>query len=47
MAYLVRGLLLFVPLLVGGSLGLVGLALLLAESLPLLAELLADLAWDC
>jgi hypothetical protein len=42
-AYLVSGLLLFVPLLVGGSLGLVRGTLLLGQSLPLLAELLADL----
>jgi hypothetical protein len=42
--YLVSGLLLFVPLLVGGGLGLVRLALLLAQGLPLLAEHLADLA---
>jgi hypothetical protein len=44
-AYLVSGLLLFVPLLVGGSLGLVRGTLLLGQSLPLLAELLADLTW--
>jgi hypothetical protein len=41
--YLVSGLLLLVTLLVGGSLGLVRRTLLLGQSLPLLAELLADL----
>jgi hypothetical protein len=41
--YLISGLLLFVPLLVSGSLGLVRGTLLLGQSLPLLAELLADL----
>ena len=42
----VGSLLLFVPLLVSGGLGLVGSLLLLVELLPLLAELLADLACD-
>lgn len=41
--YLVSGLLLLVALLVGSGLGLVRLALLLGESLPLLTEQLADL----
>ena len=40
----VGGLLLLVTLLVGGSLGLVGLLLLLVQALPLLTEKLADLA---
>jgi len=41
----VGGLLLLVTLLVGLGLGVVGLLLLVAEGLPLLTELLADLAW--
>jgi hypothetical protein len=44
-SYLVSSLLLLVTLLVGGSLGLVRSALLLGQSLPLLTELLADLAY--
>ena len=42
----VGGLLLLVTLLVSGSLGLVGLLLLLVQALPLLAEKLADLAYE-
>lgn len=42
----VGGLLLLVALLVGLGLGIVGLLLLVAEVLPLLTELLADLACD-
>jgi hypothetical protein len=41
--YLVGGFLFLVALLVGGSLGLVRCTLLLGQSLPLLAELLANL----
>jgi hypothetical protein len=41
----VGGLLLLVPLLVGGSLGFIRSLLLLAESLPLLTEDFADLAY--
>ena len=41
-AYGIGCLLLLVPLLVSGSLGLVGLALLVVEGLPLLAEHLAN-----
>jgi hypothetical protein len=41
----VGGLLLLVTLLVGLGLGVVGLLLLVVEGLPLLTELLADLAW--
>jgi hypothetical protein len=41
----VGSLLLLVTLLVGLGLGIVGLLLLVAEGLPLLTELLADLAW--
>lgn len=41
----VGSLLLLVTLLVGLGLGVVGLLLLVAEGLPLLTELLADLAW--
>jgi hypothetical protein len=41
----VGGLLLLVPLLVGGSLGFIGSLLLLAESLPLLTEDFANLAY--
>lgn len=44
MSYVIRLLLIFVPLLVGGGLGLVRCALLVAESLPPLTEDLADLA---
>jgi hypothetical protein len=40
----VGGLLLLIPLLVGGSLGFIRSFLLLAESLPLLTEDFADLA---
>jgi hypothetical protein len=43
--YGIGSLLLLVPLLVSGSLGLVWLALLLSEGLPPLTEHLADLAW--
>ena len=42
----VGSLLLLVALLVGGSLGVVGRLLLLAQALPLLAEKLADLTCD-
>jgi hypothetical protein len=42
--YLVDGLLLLVSLLVRGSLGIVWLALLLVQGLPLLSEQLSDLA---
>jgi hypothetical protein len=42
---LVGSLLLLVALLVGGSLGVVWGALLLAQGLPLLSENLADLAY--
>lgn len=42
---LVLGLLILVALLVGGSLVLVGLAVGVRESLPLVTEHLADLAW--
>lgn len=45
MKYLVGGLLLLVSLLVSSSFGFIGLALLLAEGLPLLSEKLADLTW--
>ena len=41
---IVLGLLLFVALLVSGSLGVVGLALSLGQGLPLVTEHLADLA---
>ena len=41
----VGSLLLFVPLLVSRSLGLVGSLLLLVQALPLLSEELADLAY--
>lgn len=41
----VGSLLLLVTLLVGLGLGVVGLLLLVAEGLPLLTELLANLAW--
>jgi len=44
--YLVSSLLLLVALLVGGSLGLVGSALLLGQSLPLLTKLLANLTCE-
>jgi hypothetical protein len=39
----VGGLLLFIALLVSGSLGIIGLAVGLAQSLPLVTELLANL----
>jgi hypothetical protein len=42
--YLVDGLLLLVSLLVRGSLGVVWLALLLVQGLPLLSEQLSDFA---
>ena len=42
----VCSLLLLVTLLVGLGLSVVGLLLLVAEGLPLLTELLANLAWD-
>lgn len=42
----VGSLLLLVTLLVGLGLGIVGLLLLVGERLPLLAELLANLAYD-
>jgi len=42
--YSIGGLLFLVTLLVSGGLGLVGLALLLRQTLPLLAENLANLA---
>lgn len=42
----VGSLLLLVPLLVGGGLGLVGQALLVGEGLPALTKDLADLAWE-
>lgn len=45
--YGIGGLLFLVTLLVSGSLGLIGLALLLSEGLPPLTEHLADLAWAC
>lgn len=44
--YSVRSLLLLVAFLVGRSLGLIGSALLLRESLPLLTQKLADLAYN-
>jgi hypothetical protein len=43
--YLVGSLLFLVPLLVSGGLGIVWLALLLVQGLPLLSEKLADLAY--
>ena len=42
----VCSLLLLVTLLVGLGLGIVGLLLLVAEGLPLLTELLANLTWE-
>ena len=42
-SYVVGGLLILISLLVGSSLGLVGSTLLVVESLPALAEKLADL----
>ncbi len=44
MSYIIGLLLVLIPLLIGSSLGLVGRALLVAESLPPLTEDLADLA---
>jgi hypothetical protein len=44
--YVVAGLLIFVTLLVGGSLGLIRTTLLLAQSLPSFSENFSDLAYN-
>lgn len=43
--YVVAGLLIFIPLLILSSLGLIRSALLLVQSLPALTKNLADLTW--